>query len=109
MAAWAGRYESWQWAPGFKIKSVVVNEGQWLSLQWHHHRTDPWVVIWGVVQVTIGEKTFFVHESESTFVPKTTLHRLGNPGQIPLEIIEVSNGKYVGENDIGRMEDQYEL
>jgi mannose-1-phosphate guanylyltransferase/mannose-6-phosphate isomerase len=71
------------------------------------HRTEHWVVIRGTAQVTIGDKTFFVHEGESTFVPKTTLHRLGNPGQIPLEIIEVQNGEYVGEDDIERMDDAY--
>ena len=57
--------------------------------------------------MTIGEKTFFVHEGESTFVPKTTLHRLGNPGKVPLEIIEVQNGEYVGEDDIERVDDVY--
>jgi len=102
-----GRYRVLEVGPRFKIKSIVVNVGATLSLQRHMHRTEHWVVIHGTAQVTIGESTFFVHEGESTFVPKTTLHRLGNPGQIPLEIIEVSNGEYVGEDDIERFEDSY--
>jgi mannose-1-phosphate guanylyltransferase/mannose-6-phosphate isomerase len=102
-----GAYRILEESSRFKIKSIVVNVGAVLSLQRHMHRTEHWVVICGTAQVTIGEKTFFVHEGESTFVPKTTLHRLGNPGQIPLEIIEVSNGEYVGEDDIERVEDVY--
>lgn len=102
-----GRYRIFEAGPRFKIKSIVVNVGAMLSLQRHMHRTEHWVIIRGTAQVTIGEKTFFVHEGESTFVPKSTLHRLGNPGQIPLEIIEVSNGEYVGEDDIERFEDRY--
>jgi mannose-1-phosphate guanylyltransferase/mannose-6-phosphate isomerase len=102
-----GRYRILEVGPRFKIKSIVVNVGATLSLQRHMHRTEHWVVIRGTAQVTIGDKTFFVHEGESTFVPKTTLHRLGNPGQIPLEIIEVQNGEYVGEDDIERMDDAY--
>lgn len=102
-----GRYCILEVGPRFKIKSIVVNVGAVLSLQRHMHRTEHWVVICGTAQVTIGEKTFFVHEGESTFVPKSALHRLGNPGQIPLEIIEVSNGEYVGEDDIERFEDKY--
>jgi mannose-1-phosphate guanylyltransferase/mannose-6-phosphate isomerase len=102
-----GTYRILEESSRFKIKSIVVNVGAVLSLQRHIHRTEHWVVICGTAQVTIGEKMFFVHEGESTFVPKTTLHRLGNPGQIPLEIIEVSNGEYVGEDDIERFEDKY--
>jgi len=102
-----GTYRILEESSRFKIKSIVVNVGAVLSLQRHMHRTEHWVVICGTAQVTIGEKTFFVHEGESTFVPKSTLHRLGNPGQIPLEIIEVSNGEYVGEDDIERFEDKY--
>jgi mannose-1-phosphate guanylyltransferase/mannose-6-phosphate isomerase len=102
-----GTYRILEESSRFKIKSIVVNVGAVLSLQRHMHRTEHWVVTCGTAQVTIGEKTFFVHEGESTFVPKSTLHRLGNPGQIPLEIIEVSNGEYVGEDDIERFEDKY--
>jgi len=102
-----GTYRILEESSRFKIKSIVVNVGAVLSLQRHIHRTEHWVVIHGTAQVTIGEKTFFVHEGESTFVPKTTLHRLGNPGKVPLEIIEVQNGEYVGEDDIERMDDAY--
>jgi mannose-1-phosphate guanylyltransferase/mannose-6-phosphate isomerase len=102
-----GTYRILEESSRFKIKSIVVNVGAVLSLQRHIHRTEHWVVIHGTAQVTIGEKTFFVHEGESTFVPKTTLHRLGNPGKVPLEIIEVQNGEYVGEDDIERVEDVY--
>jgi len=102
-----GTYRILEESSRFKIKSIVVNVGAVLSLQRHMHRTEHWVVICGTAQVTIGEKAFFVHEGESTFVPKTTLHRLGNPGKVPLEIIEVSNGEYVGEDDIERVEDVY--
>jgi len=102
-----GTYRILEESSRFKIKSIVVNVGAVLSLQRHIHRTEHWVVIHGTAQVTIGEKMFFVHEGESTFVPKTTLHRLGNPGKVPLEIIEVQNGEYVGEDDIERIEDSY--
>jgi mannose-1-phosphate guanylyltransferase/mannose-6-phosphate isomerase len=102
-----GTYRILEESSRFKIKSIVVNVGAVLSLQRHIHRTEHWVVIRGTAQVTVGDKTFFVHEGESTFVPKTTLHRLGNPGKVPLEIIEVQNGEYVGEDDIERMDDAY--
>jgi len=102
-----GTYRILEESSRFKIKSIVVNVGAVLSLQRHIHRTEHWVVIHGTAQVTIGEKTLFVHEGESTFVPKTTLHRLGNPGKVPLEIIEVQNGEYVGEDDVERVEDVY--
>lgn len=102
-----GRYRVLEVGPHFKIKSIIVNAGATLSLQRHMHRAEHWVIIRGTAQVTIGEKTFLVHEGESTFVPKSTWHRLGNPGQIALEIIEVSNGEYVGEDDIERLEDEY--
>jgi mannose-1-phosphate guanylyltransferase/mannose-6-phosphate isomerase len=102
-----GRYRILEVGPRFKIKSIVVDVGQTLSLQRHHHRTEHWVVIRGTAQVTVGDQTFFVHEGESTFVPKSTLHRLSNQGKVPLEIIEVSNGEYIGEDDIERVEDAY--
>jgi len=106
MRPW-GTYRILEESSRFKIKSIVVNVGAVLSLQRHIHRTEHWVVIRGTAQVTVGDKTFFVHEGESTFVPRTTLHRLGNPGKVPLEIIEVQNGEYVGEDDIERVDDVY--
>jgi mannose-1-phosphate guanylyltransferase/mannose-6-phosphate isomerase len=102
-----GRYHVLEVGPRFKIKSITVNVGAALSLQRHMHRSEHWVVTHGTAEVTVGEKTFLVREGESTFVPKTTVHRLGNPDQIPLEIIEVQNGEYVGEDDIERIEDVY--
>jgi mannose-1-phosphate guanylyltransferase/mannose-6-phosphate isomerase len=73
----------------------------------HYHRSEHWVVVKGAAKVTIGEKEINVHENESVYVPKSTLHRLENPGKVPLEIIEVQNGEYVGEDDIVRLDDQY--
>ncbi|KAF0143599.1 MAG: mannose-1-phosphate guanylyltransferase / mannose-6-phosphate isomerase [Nitrospirae bacterium] len=92
----------------YKIKRIVVNPNEKLSLQMHYHRSEHWVVIKGSAKVTIGGKEMFVHENESAYVPKSTLHRLENPGKVPLEIIEVQNGEYVGEDDIVRIDDKYE-
>ncbi|MGB9711166.1 MAG: mannose-1-phosphate guanylyltransferase/mannose-6-phosphate isomerase [Thermodesulfovibrio sp.] len=91
----------------YKIKRITVNPGQALSLQMHHHRSEHWIVVRGTAKVKIGEKEQFVHENESVYVPKSTLHRLENPGKIPLEIIEVQVGEYVEEDDIKRFEDLY--
>jgi mannose-1-phosphate guanylyltransferase/mannose-6-phosphate isomerase len=91
----------------YKIKRIVVNKGEKLSLQMHHHRSEHWVVIKGTARVTIGEELKFVHENESIYIPKSTLHRLENPGMVPLEIIEVQNGEYVEEDDIVRIDDVY--
>ena len=91
----------------YKIKRIVVNKGETLSLQMHHHRSEHWVVIKGTARVTIGEEIKFVHENESIYIPKSTLHRLENPGKVPLEIIEVQNGEYVEEDDIVRLDDKY--
>ena len=74
----------------------------------HYHRSEHWVVVKGSAKVTIGDKEMFVHENESAYVPKSTLHRLENPGKVPLEIIEVQNGEYLGEDDIVRCEDIYD-
>jgi mannose-1-phosphate guanylyltransferase/mannose-6-phosphate isomerase len=91
----------------YKIKRIVVNRGETLSLQMHHHRSEHWVVIKGTARVTVGEELKFVHENESIYIPKSTLHRLENPGKVPLEIIEVQNGEYVAEDDIVRLDDKY--
>jgi mannose-1-phosphate guanylyltransferase/mannose-6-phosphate isomerase len=90
-----------------KIKRIVVNPQEKLSLQMHHHRSEHWVVVRGSAKVKIGDKEIFIHENESAYVPKSTLHRLENPCRVPLEIIEVQNGEYVGEDDIVRVEDHY--
>jgi mannose-1-phosphate guanylyltransferase/mannose-6-phosphate isomerase len=91
----------------YKIKRIVVNKSEKLSLQMHHHRSEHWVVIKGTARVTIGDELKFVHENESIYIPKSTLHRLENPGKVPLEIIEVQNGEYVEEDDIVRVDDVY--
>ncbi|MDQ7786921.1 MAG: mannose-1-phosphate guanylyltransferase/mannose-6-phosphate isomerase [Thermodesulfovibrionales bacterium] len=91
----------------YKIKRIVVNPGAQLSLQMHYHRSEHWVVVSGAAKVQIGDLEKNVHENESVYVPKSTLHRLENPGKVPLEIIEVQNGEYVGEDDIVRVDDVY--
>ncbi len=102
-----GSYTVLEEGERYKIKRVVVNPGERLSLQKHYHRSEHWVVVKGTAKVKIGEKEVFTHENESAYVPKSTLHRLENPGKVPLEIIEVQNGEYVGEDDIVRIEDHY--
>ena len=91
----------------FKVKRIQVNPGASLSLQKHSKRAEHWVVVKGVAQVTCGEKTIVLHENQSTFIPLGELHRLSNPGQDRLEIIEVQSGSYLGEDDIVRLEDGY--
>ncbi len=90
--------------PGYKMKQVKVNPGQGLTLQMHYHRSEHWIVTGGTAQVTLGDEVKMVHENESVFIPMSTKHRLENPGRIPLEIIEVQNGKYLGEDDIVRFD-----
>ncbi|OHD55598.1 MAG: mannose-1-phosphate guanylyltransferase/mannose-6-phosphate isomerase [Spirochaetes bacterium GWF1_51_8] len=91
----------------YKIKRLVVLPERTLSLQRHKHRSEHWVVVKGMAEVLIGEKAVVLHENESIYVPIYEKHRLANPGKIPLEIIEVQNGEYVGEDDIERFEDIY--
>jgi mannose-1-phosphate guanylyltransferase/mannose-6-phosphate isomerase len=91
----------------YRIKKIVVKPGGKLSYQMHYHRSEHWIVVKGTAKVVIDGKEHFVHENESIFVPKTTPHRLENPGKVPLEVIEVQVGEYVGEDDIVRFEDVY--
>ncbi len=91
----------------YKIKHILVQPGQKLSLQLHYHRNEHWVVIRGTAKVTLEDKETLLHENESLFISKSTTHRLENPGKVPLEIIEVQVGEYVGEDDIVRFEDIY--
>ncbi|WP_371372102.1 mannose-1-phosphate guanylyltransferase/mannose-6-phosphate isomerase [Sporomusa aerivorans] len=93
--------------PGYKMKKIVVTPGQQLSLQLHYHRSEHWIVIGGTAKVTIGDQEQMVHVNESVYIPPTTKHRLENPGKISLEIIEVQNGDYLGEDDIVRFDDVY--
>ncbi len=102
-----GTYESIDVGERYQVKRITVNPGAALSLQMHHHRAEHWVVVNGTAKVTRGEDTFIVSENESTFIPIGTKHRLENPGAIPLEMIEVQSGSYLGEDDIVRFEDQY--
>lgn len=102
-----GSYTLLERGPGFKIKIIEVKPGARLSLQMHHHRSEHWVVISGTARVTRGDEVFNVHVNESTFIPPSTIHRLENPGMIPLKIIEVQNGEYLEEDDIVRAEDDY--
>ena len=91
----------------FKIKRITVNQNEKLSLQMHHHRSEHWIVVKGTAKVTCGEKEFLVLENQSTYIPCGETHRLENPGVIPLELIEVQNGAYLGEDDIVRFDDVY--
>lgn len=93
--------------PGYKMKKLMVSPGQRLSRQMHYHRSEHWIVTGGTARVTIGEEVKMVHENESVFIPMSTKHCLENPGRIPLEIIEVQNGKYLEEDDIVRFDDIY--
>ncbi|GAB64070.1 mannose-1-phosphate guanylyltransferase/mannose-6-phosphate isomerase [Candidatus Jettenia caeni] len=92
----------------YKIKRIVVNPNEKLSMQMHHHRSEHWVVIKGAAKVIVGGEETFMHENESIYIPKSMPHRLENPGKIQLEIIEVQNGEYVEEDDIVRMDDVYD-
>ena len=102
-----GSYESLVTSERFQVKRIVVNPGQTLSLQMHHHRAEHWVVVHGTAEVTCEDKVFMLGEDESTYIPLGHKHRLANPGRIPLELIEVQSGAYLGEDDIVRYEDIY--
>ena len=91
----------------FQVKRITVYSGQTLSLQKHVHRAEHWVVVKGSAQVVNGDQELFLIEDQSTYIPAGNLHRLHNPGKIPLEIIEVQTGSYLGEDDIIRLEDIY--
>ncbi|MEM1110616.1 MAG: mannose-1-phosphate guanylyltransferase/mannose-6-phosphate isomerase [Pseudomonadota bacterium] len=102
-----GSYESLVTADRFQVKRIVVNPGARLSLQKHHHRAEHWIVVEGTAEVTCEDKVFMLAEDESTYIPLGHKHRLANPGRIPLELIEVQSGTYLGEDDIVRFEDVY--
>jgi mannose-1-phosphate guanylyltransferase/mannose-6-phosphate isomerase len=102
-----GAYDSIDMAERFQVKRITVKPGAALSLQMHHHRAEHWVVVRGTARVTRGEDVFLLGENESTFIPMGTKHRLENPGKVPLELIEVQSGSYLGEDDIVRFEDVY--
>jgi mannose-1-phosphate guanylyltransferase/mannose-6-phosphate isomerase len=102
-----GSYTILEEGPRYKIKRIVVKPNQKLSHQLHYHRSEHWIIVRGTAKVTVGGKASIIHENESTYVPKSTEHRLENPGKVPLEMIEVQNGEYVGEDDIVRFNDIY--
>jgi mannose-6-phosphate isomerase len=92
---------------GYKIKRIEVKPGHRLSLQMHHHRSEHWIVVAGTAKVTCGGEDIILSSNQSTYVPQCTSHRLENPGVIPLVLIEVQNGEYLGEDDIVRFQDDY--
>ena len=102
-----GSYESIVEADRFQVKRIIVNPGQKLSMQKHFHRAEHWIIVKGTATVTCGENIFTLNEDQSTYIPIGDKHRLENPGKIPLELIEVQSGSYLGEDDIVRFDDVY--
>ena len=102
-----GVYDSIDNGERYQVKRITVKPGEKLSVQMHHHRAEHWVVVSGTARVTNGEKTYLVTENQSTYIPIGQIHALENPGMIPLELIEVQSGSYLGEDDIVRFEDIY--
>jgi mannose-1-phosphate guanylyltransferase/mannose-6-phosphate isomerase len=102
-----GWYDSIDSGPRFQVKRILVKPGASLSLQKHHHRAEHWVVVSGTAEVTCGDRKILLTENQSTYIPLGEMHRLVNPGKVPLEIIEVQSGPYLGEDDIVRFEDNY--
>lgn len=102
-----GAYDSIDNGPRYQVKRITVAPGQKLSVQMHHHRAEHWIVVTGTAKVSIGEKEILLTENQSTYIPVGVVHALENPGKIPLEMIEVQSGGYLGEDDIVRFEDRY--
>jgi len=102
-----GSYDNIDIGERFQVKRLVVHPGGVLSLQMHHHRAEHWVVVSGTARITRGDETFLLEENQSTYIPIGVRHRIENPGRIPLHIIEVQSGGYLGEDDIVRFEDRY--
>ena len=102
-----GWYDSIDLGPRFQVKRIMVKPGASLSLQMHHHRAEHWIVVQGTAEVTCGDRKMILTENQSTYIPLGETHRLANPGKLPLEIIEVQSGSYLGEDDIVRFEDTY--
>ncbi len=102
-----GNYQSLDNGARYQVKRIVVKKGGRLSLQYHHHRAEHWIVVRGTARVTIGDDVKILHENQSIYIPMGTSHRLENPGMIDLELIEVQTGSYLGEDDIVRIEDDY--
>lgn len=102
-----GAYDSIDNGARFQVKRITVKPGATLSLQMHHHRAEHWIVVSGTAEVTRGDEVILLSENQSTYIPLGVTHRLKNPGKLPLELIEVQSGSYLGEDDIVRFEDQY--
>jgi len=102
-----GAYDSIDSGKNFQVKRITVKPGERLSLQLHHKRSEHWVVVSGTAKVRIGDDTKTLNENESIYIPMGTVHSLENPGKLPLELIEVQTGSYLGEDDIVRLEDRY--
>ena len=102
-----GSYDSIDAGDRFQVKRLMVKPGACMSLQLHHHRAEHWIVVSGTARITRGDETFLLEENQSTYIPLGTRHRIENPGKIPLHIIEVQSGGYLGEDDIVRFEDRY--
>jgi mannose-1-phosphate guanylyltransferase/mannose-6-phosphate isomerase len=102
-----GTYDSIDNGPRHQVKRIMVKPGASLSLQMHHHRAEHWIVVTGTAEVTLGERVILLAENQSTYIPLGAKHRLRNPGKVPLEIIEVQSGSYLGEDDIVRFDDTY--
>jgi len=102
-----GHYDSLEEGERFQVKRIVVKPGASLSLQKHHHRAEHWIVVSGTAEVTCDDKVFLLGENQSTYIPLGSKHRLRNPGKVPLELIEVQSGSYLGEDDIVRYDDVY--
>ena len=102
-----GWYDSIDVGERFQVKRILVKPGASLSLQKHHHRAEHWIVVSGTAEVTNGEQVILLTENQSTYIPLGQVHRLANPGKVPLEIIEVQSGSYLGEDDIVRFDDSY--
>jgi len=102
-----GSYDSLEAGERFQVKRIVVKPGASLSLQKHHHRAEHWIVVSGTAEVTRDDEVFLLGENQSTYIPLGSVHRLRNPGKVPLELIEVQSGGYLGEDDIVRLDDVY--
>ena len=102
-----GAYDSIDQGDRFQVKRISVKPGGTLSLQMHHHRAEHWIVVSGTAKVTRGDDEIILAENQSAYIPLGVVHRLENPGKIPLELIEVQSGNYLGEDDIVRFEDKY--
>lgn len=102
-----GKYDSIDSGPRYQVKRITVKPGEKLSTQMHHHRAEHWIIVSGTAKVTNGDTTYLLGENQSTYIPLGVVHSLENPGKVPLEIIEVQSGTYLGEDDIVRFEDRY--